>query len=313
MINIVGRRRRETASHRDFLRSLSTEKGGKRRTAVTGEKAEAKEEASVAEIPNIKCRKCGFEGPATAEYFMADKSRKYGVQRLCRECSREKGRRWRSANPEKAREIDRRWKAANPEKVREQNRRYRAENSEKRREYQLQWETQNREKVRESNRRWYAEHGEEVQESHRRYHAEHLEEDRERSRRWRVENSEKAREGLRRWKAENPEKIAAIRQRRKARKRGLPDTLTAEDWEAAITFFDGRCAYCGVEARLECDHYIPLMAENCPGTVRGNVLPACGVCNSSKRDKLPQAWLRERFGAELAEEILTRVEGWLFS
>src|SRR6516225_10288432 len=52
--------------------------------------------------------------------------------RECMECSRERGRKRRAADPEGYREYGRKWRAANPEKAREYQRRWWAANKDKR-------------------------------------------------------------------------------------------------------------------------------------------------------------------------------------
>ena len=61
-----------------------------------------------------------------------------------RERSREGGRKYRAANPQKDRERKRKWRAANPEKAREHRRRWRAANPKKAREYQRLWRAANK-------------------------------------------------------------------------------------------------------------------------------------------------------------------------
>src|SRR5690606_39084474 len=85
-------------------------------------------------------------------------------------------------------------------------------------------------------------------------------------------------------------------QRRRARKRQLPDTLTAEQWRLCVDYFDQRCVYCGSTGNMTIDHPIPLSAEHCPGTVATNVVPACTGCNCSKSDRDVRDFLTKRFG-----------------
>ncbi len=87
------------------------------------------------------------------------------------------------------------------------------------------------------------------------------------------------------------------------RKRGLPDTFTQQDWERALEYWNHRCAVCGrprgLWHTLAADHWIPLTAPDCPGTVPTNIVPLCHGevgCNNSKGKKMPDAWLEERLG-----------------
>jgi len=60
--------------------------------------------------------------------------------------------------------------------------------------------------------------------------------------------------------------------------------LTTEQWKVILAAFGGRCAYCGeAAADLTMDHVIP--ASKGGRHTASNVVPACGFCNRSKKDK----------------------------
>ena len=65
-------------------------------------------------------------------------------------------------------------------------------------------------------------------------------------------------------------------------------TLTLKEWRAAIKFFGGLCAYCGKKKKLTKDHVIPLIQGG--GLTADNTIPACGICNSSKKDRDLKEW-----------------------
>lgn len=139
--------------------------------------------------------------------------------------------------------------------------------------------------------------------------------------------AEKLREAQRRHYQTKPNKAEFVRvyaERRRARKRSLPDTLTHDEWQRALAYFGNRCAVC--ERVFEdapalrsktADHWIPLSSPHCPGTVATNIVPLCGEsadgsggCNHSKGAKLPDEWLKERYGDIAAAEILNRIEAY---
>lgn len=72
---------------------------------------------------------------------------------------------------------------------------------------------------------------------------------------------------------------------------GGESELTEKEWEFAVQYFDGRCCYCGVAMdKPKKDHIRPL---NTGGALtRNNVIPCCGTCNSSKKDKEMLSWYR---------------------
>ena len=90
------------------------------------------------------------------------------------------------------------------------------------------------------------------------------------------------------WKANNIERVRIYRQRRRAKKRDLPYTLTIEQWEAITLHFNHRCAYCGKSEELTQDHFVA-MSRNGEYT-HNNIVPACKRCNFSKNDTSFFCW-----------------------
>lgn len=71
------------------------------------------------------------------------------------------------------------------------------------------------------------------------------------------------------------------------------DGVTEQQWREIVDCFDGRCAYCLCKASdLQQEHVIAvaLGGEHSPD----NVVPACRVCNASKRNRTLLACLNER-------------------
>mgnify|MGYP001559273375 CR=1 FL=1 len=81
--------------------------------------------------------------------------------------------------------------------------------------------------------------------------------------------------------------------KRRQRKTGLPFEWRNADWLDCLRAFGGGCAYCGAPNDLHQDHFVPLAHPDCPGTVVGNMVPACGPCNLSKGAKHPSAWITD--------------------
>jgi len=77
--------------------------------------------------------------------------------------------------------------------------------------------------------------------------------------------------------------------RRIARQRGLPNTLTLEQWEAILRIYKNRCAYCGKlppkGKKLTQDHVLAQI--NGGGYTPANIVPACGPCNFAKGNREP--------------------------
>lgn len=79
------------------------------------------------------------------------------------------------------------------------------------------------------------------------------------------------------------------RQVNRAKKMGLPATLTLREWYATKEYFQWGCAYCAWKSDEEYDtlieHFIPVKLGG--GTTKDNCVPACWTCNVRKRNRHP--------------------------
>jgi hypothetical protein len=80
--------------------------------------------------------------------FGKDASRKDGLSNKCRQCDRERGRKYHEENPDKRREKSRKWSKSNPEKVSERKRKWYESNPDKVHEQNRNWREANRDKSR---------------------------------------------------------------------------------------------------------------------------------------------------------------------
>jgi 5-methylcytosine-specific restriction endonuclease McrA len=240
------------------------------------------------DIPQFKaCTKCGETLPATTEFFVRQKTGKYGLTAECKACQYEYQRKYREENREKIRESDRRYYEENGEKRRESMRQYREKSAEKIRESDRRYREENREAINERNRQWRAENPEQQ----RKYCELNSEKRRERKRKWNAENGEAALEYQRIYRAEHPEKVRdnarAAYHRRRARKLAVGGTFTAADIQLQYASQNGKCWWCGCNVKddFHVDHVIPLArgGSNNPE----NLVISCAPCNLSKGAKLP--------------------------
>jgi 5-methylcytosine-specific restriction endonuclease McrA len=162
---------------------------------------------------------------------------------------------------------------------------------------------------------WNKVHPERIKVSQKRYKEKNLEKVATVKRKWQQANRKKGIEADSRYRKAHPDKKLVIQHRYYARKRGLPDTLTVEQWIACLEYFNYRCAVCGNQMRdlfetikPHQDHWIPLASPECLGTTADNMICLCSSCNLSKGAKLPAIWLTERYGKRKATEILQRIE-----
>lgn len=227
--------------------------------------------------------------PATLDNFYKHKN---GLHPRCKQCVIAYQKRRREVNPDAKRE----WYAANREQQGQYNQEYRRQHQQERAAYKREYRRKNRDKYLLLNRLYHRNY----------YHT----------------NKERASISHRRWQKKNPVKQVVYLQRRRARKRKLPDTFTAEQWFQCLEYFNYCCAVCGSPLRglfgdikPHADHWIPISYEgnDNPGTVAGNMICLCNSCNSSKSAKMPYDWLKEQFGIRKADEILVRVNAYFES
>lgn len=120
---------------------------------------------------------------------------------------------------------------------------------------------------------------------------ENIEKQREAYRKWYRRNKEKHAKAMRGWVEKNRARKYETEQRRRARKRGLPDNMTERRWEEILDdVFGGACALTGKTDDVHMEHFIPISTGH-GGTYEGNVYPLDGSLNSSKRNKNPFEWI----------------------
>jgi hypothetical protein len=153
----------------------------------------------------------------------------------------------------------------------------------------------NKESLNEYQRKYYAENKVSISERHREYFA---------------SNKERIAEMCRNWRRNNPEKDALIAERRRARKKALPDNFTEAQMLRTFDFFGG-CALTGEVFDLHWDHVIPL-ATNTGGTTFGNMIPLRGDLNTSKRDANIFEWFeRNKMRFNLSQTKFDSLVEWL--
>jgi hypothetical protein len=221
------------------------------------------------------CTKCGEEKLATLEFFYGQKIASDGLHPWCKTCHNANHKTWVDAHPEYSKAYMRRYNAENKERMDEQKREYRLRTKEQTAEWNKKYYAANKEKLNAYSRRLGKQH---YQENREYYYAKDI--------------------------------------NRRARKQSLPNTFTAEQWHQCLEYFNYCCAVCGKQLRdlfgdvaPHRDHWIPLnyKGDDNPGSVANNMVCLCNECNLSKNDKMPQEWLKQKFGTSKARAILERI------
>lgn len=263
------------------------------------------------------CTKCGQEYPETLEYFSKDKYKKSGISSKCKICVREISRNKQGYYEH---DFERRCDEA------------------KSRGYRVCLICKEE----------YPENAENFYKNKDQFSCYckpcHQELNRNNTREWRQNNREYIVKKALEWTKNNPDKARVINARyrqtenskqrkrisnvnRRARKRDLPNTLTREQWQQCLDYWDNSCCICGRksvpdELSIAQEHWIALAdkRENNPGTVAVNILPMChhnnnkhhnvSGCNNSKRVSDPIEWLKRRLENDKAQEKLKEIEAY---
>jgi len=230
------------------------------------------------------CSKCERVLPLSA--FCGDSNTTSGFASVCRECV---ARYWQE-NKVQLNEYQRRYRAEHKEERARHSYDYWREHKENQQAYHREYRKINATRIRQR---------EEIKAPQRRAH----------NRRYYEENKERLVERHRVW-AQTAAAQASHRQRQQVRrmaKAGLPNTYTLEEWQYALAWFDGCCAYCGlVVAKPQQDHVIPVTAGG--AYVVENIVPACKRCNCSKSDLSLGDWALNGGATFLVPGALERIE-----
>lgn len=269
--------------------------------------------------PAEQCVHCGKTFPFTTEHFVPKFNDKTNPSRRCRECKRASDRDYYSRHKQKIAEYKHEYAKVNHDKENARKRKWEADNKDHVRELKARGREKNRVHLREYHREWSSRNKDKVSGyGHRRYWRD-VEVTRAKMREYNFKNQEKTRERGRRTARRQAEKgnVKVNMHRRRARKLGLQDTFTHEEWLQCLSYFGNCCAVCGrpqgLWHTLAADHWIPLASKICPGTTSLNIIPLChGIngCNNSKGSKSPNDWLVTQFGNRKAKQILSRIEAY---
>lgn len=168
-------------------------------------------------------------------------------------------------------------------------------------------------KTKEQHRRSYTAHRDEVNTHRREVYTKNTAKESARNHRYYRAHCEEAKKRKRQYHHAHPEIAKVSRHKRHARRLALPSTFTNSDWEFALTYFHGVCAYCGSGPglfdrnwALHQDHFIPLSRGG--GYSVDNILPACQECNLLKHNQEPEKWLIRRYGTRKANKILNTIK-----
>ncbi len=89
----------------------------------------------------------------------------------------------------------------------------------------------------------------------------------------------------------------------------------AKDMDQVKEFFGGRCCYCGATfgdgVKASQDHLIPINKADGGLSAWGNIVPACGECNSKKHGADWRTFIIDRADSDVVKERKDRLEAFI--
>ena len=228
----------------------------------------------------------------------------------CVECKKLADKKWKQDNPEKV--AIGRTKYNQQERVKEYKRNHWTENAEKYKADKHQRYEENKREILEKSKSYNALHRDKILQYLRDYHQKNRDKCIARSQKYyaqhrvdmlakektrRQENRDEIQERRRRYRQSSSSKMVkkASDNRRRAKKNNNHAVPYSKDaLTIRLDHFCGKCAYCGdsvgllIPRSLTWDHFISISRGG--SDCLGNLVPACGRCNSSKSDRDPLEW-----------------------
>lgn len=224
------------------------------------------------------CTRCNKELPATTDFFTVNRSTPSGLYSLCKKCKSKVDFEYRQKNKEKIAENDKGYYEANKEKIKE---------------YRLDYYNKNFDKISAKNKEYYEENKEEIKEKTKIYA---------------INNPQKVRKWKKKWQDNNQEYLSVKRHIRRANKAKTEHSLTLDQWEQCLEFFNYKDAYTGLPMEvISQDHIIPI-SKGGPYT-RDNIVPCEININCSKQDSDMEEWFRKQ--PFFNKERLNRIYEWV--
>lgn len=240
------------------------------------------------------CKKCGIE--KEIEDFTKDNRKKHGRTHRCKECTSEYLKQYYLQNKEKLFNYSKRYREENKERLSKEAKEYYQKNTEAIKERSNKRHSEKRDEIlvqrkiyRENNKEKISE---QKKESYYKKHEEYKRKSSKASKLLKKNNPEKIKEYNRNWyynnHEENKKRLLIHRQKRINLMKNTITSLTYDQWEQIMTYFNNECAYCGSNGTLEQEHFVPL--SKLGNYDKYNIIPACRSCNSSKGNKNFEEW-----------------------
>lgn len=238
-----------------------------------------------------KCSKCQKEYPTTTEYFYKNKRTKDGLNYICKNCRKIECAKEYKRNKEKRLEKGKEYYNKNKTNIMSRIKKYKTEHPEywaKQKEYA----NKNKEKIKIRLKKWYKENKERINNNGKKYYK---------------GNKELYKKLNHKNYIENKDKYNIRSEIRRTLLLKNIATLTLDDWNECLKFFDYKDAYTGLPMRIiSQDHIVPLSKGG--AYTKQNIVPCENSINISKHNNNMETWYKNQ--TFFSDERLQKIYDW---
>ena len=254
------------------------------------------------------CTKCNKLLVACNINFYKHKKGKYGLDNKCKECVKK----YYQDNREKILKRQNNYNEEHKEEKAEYMKQYYQDNREEILKQQAQYYQDNREEIAERNKQYNEEHKEEIAEHNKQYYQDNREEILKQQAQYYQDNREEILKYQKQYHKNNPHIVFNSNNKRRQKLGSQGNGVTNEQLYEMYKFFNGECAYSGIQLKKgvnkSIDHIVAL--DNGGLNEIWNCVPMVKSYNSSKRTKDMLDWYTKQpfYSEERLEKIYTWCE-----
>ncbi len=258
---------------------------------------------------------CSCKKNKDISLFSKNKNSKDGYKNYCKECASIQGKKYRENHKEKVLKSKQQWYKNTKERKEERTKKELEKGNRICSECKIEKSIENfyerpnggfyskcKECTLKIQNKYYIKNREKIILRKREYNKNNKQRIDEYNKKYYLKNSDDIKIRVKKWRLDNPEQNRETRrknaQERLMRKNSLISNFSKNDWEECKNHFKNEkgeleCAYCGkVLKRATQEHFIPLSKGG--NYTKGNIIPVCISCNSSKCDKDFEEWYKTK-------------------
>lgn len=262
------------------------------------------------------CSKCHKPFPNTSEFFYYVNAKRALLRPDCKSCSLAQNKEYVKQHKTSVMVAKREYAKKHELHNKEYRTKYYLDHKEQITQRNKEYYNTHKEQMRAANLDYVSKHSEQLKIKRHEYYLKNKEMFQNYFAEYNIANREKIARKNTEWRKQRKDYLRTYRSKRKdyhkihdqarcARKRGLPATLTKDQWEQIMNCFDNKCAYCGKEGKLDQEHFIALI--NGGEYTHNNIIPACRSCNVRKARLSFFEWYpKQKFYSKIREQKILK-------